>query len=1237
MSRRARGAVLLAGLLLAVTLAPHTVAETAHFHPSLGEALERLDRARGPEVYAAIRGLWRTWDRADPAHVEEALQTAAEDRRLDAPARVYARLHVAYARSRRGDFAAARAEIRKLGYVDRWLVVGPFDNEGKRGLDAELGPEAELGQPIVPGRAFNGKERPVRWRVVPAAFPYGWLDAAALVRPDRKICILSRTFVRDAKSSRTARPLTVWVGAEGAFELFWNGQQVLRDPAYRGHDFDRSAASVTLEPGTNDLMVKVCADEASPVVSVRLGDASGAPAENLELAADVTASEEAAKLVGELRKRKDAKKPARRGPEGPVQAFARRTSAKNPSPADLYDHARYLVLTGGDDPTEHQARDLARRAAEREPTIERLLLAGDMAEDRNQRAEWVARAEALAKKSGKPHVDVLLAQADLARGSPNWRDAVPFYDRVLALDPDHVDGIRGRVELYNEAGLRRTALATLERAVIRNPHSVNLLNMYASQLRALGRATEAAEVESRYSALRFDDRSYLTSMLDLAVARRNRTAAERWIERLLAADPDSQWALGTAARAYRSLGQPERAIASYQRALELAPEDVGTLRTLADLQGELGRRNEQLALLQRILTIRPQDRDVREYVEHIEKPKARPDEAYAWASKRFLDKRNVPAAGQTQRTLRDLTVTTVYKNGLSSKFRQVVYQPLTDSAAALSRQYAFQYQADRELVQLRGARVYRKSGKIDEAIEYGESAADDPSISMYTSARNFYVQLPRLEPGDVVELKYRIDDITPRNEFADYFGEVVYMGSTEPVQGAEYVLVTPRSRTFYVDANVPGVTREVKERGEQRIYRFFAQSLSPIAPEPHMPPWPEVLPFIHVSTYKSWKELGKWYWGLAKDQFDLDDQTRKLAREIAAGKTSDLDKVKAVYGWVIKNTRYVALEFGIYGYKPRRCVQTVARGWGDCKDKATVIVTLLEELGIPSTIVILRTQMRGAFKSKIPSLAPFDHAIVYVPSLDLYLDGTAEYTGSTELPKMDLEALGLLVNQGDSKLVSLPGPDPAKNVTERVVRATVGADGGAKLELAYTTRGTNAADWRRRYHAEATRRDRINSDLGREFPGFEIAAGAAGISTGDLEDVEQPVTISVRGRAPTFARKEGGELSMPVTTDVRLTPTYASLSRRTQDIRLLGFSSVDDTFVVQLPPGVKVVSAPLPARGETRFGSYRVEVEQQPGQVTVKSRLEVKATRIRPADYDAWKKFCAEADRALSPRLVVKP
>ncbi len=1216
-------------------------AEPSLFHPDLVEATTRLRTARGPEVYTALRAVWDTWDRADPATVEEALELAARDPRLDPPARAYAGLLVSYARLRRGDVASATARIRSLGYVDHWLVLGPFDNDGKVGLEKEYAPEGDFGAPLVPGRAYSGKERPVRWRAVPDAFPWGYVDAGSLVRPDRKICVYATSFV-SAKGTHgepvSGRDASLWIGAGGSFKVFWNGSEVLEDTADRHYDADRFAARVRLSGVVNNLTVKACGDDAAPLFSVRLADAAGRPDPSLVTSNAIAESTGAAETVQKARAEKRPKAAPAGGLEGPVQAFERLSEAKHARPSDLEAYARYLVMTGGDDPTVHRARNLAQRAANEEPTIDRLLLSASLAEDRNQRARWVERAEARAGKRSL-NVDVLLAKAALARESLDSREAFPLYGEVLRLDPDNVAAIRGRVELYDEAGLKRTALSLLERAVERNPRSVLLLNMYASELRTLGRATEAEEVESRYASVRFDDRTLLTRNIDLAVARRNREAAERWIDRLLSVEPDGQWTFATAARAYRGLGEPERAVAAYGRALELAPEDVGTLRALSDLEGELGRKGEQTALLARLLTVQPQDKDARRYLEYLEPSGSRLDESYAWDSDRFLPLRQAPAAGQNRRTLLDLTVTTVFENGLSSKFRQVVFQPLSDAAAALARQYAFQYQADGERVQLRGARVFRGDGTVDEAIESGEGAADDPEIAMYTSARTFYVQFPRLEPGDVVELRYRIDSASAQNEFSDYFGEVTYLQSSEPVSHAEYVLMTPKSRKLHFDAErIPNLKETTEDRGDERVYRFSADAVPAVSPEPAMPPWPSVLGYVHVTTFDGWKDVGRWYWGLVHEQFDLDDETKKLARKIAEGKETPIDKVKAVYDWVVTNTRYVALEFGIYGYKPHRCVQTVSRGWGDCKDKATVLATLLSELGIDSTIVIVRSGLRGDFESKVASLAPFDHAIVYVPSLDLYLDGTAEFTGSSELPAMDAGALALRVNKGDAELVRLPVPNPEANVRHREVTATLRRDGTAQLDLSYETRGTSAASWRRRFHAEGTRRDRLTEDLGAEFPGFELAPGAQAVtSVSGLDEIELPVALKVHGTASGFAREEGPNLSVAVTPNFRLTPNYASLSTRRQAVKIPPLGTLDDTMIVKLPPGHHVVSAPPAAHGDGPFGSYSVTVEEQAGKVIVKSRLMVKVLTVPPDRYDAWKRFCADADAALTPRLVIGP
>jgi cellulose synthase operon protein C len=1219
---------------------------------------------QGTEPYAALREIWRLWDQENPALVEEAITEVAVSTQVKPPIRAYAGLLKAYARRRRGDLAGAEKRVTELGFVREWLVVGPFDNEAKGSLYTPFGPEQDLSAPIVPGQSYEGKERRVFWRK-PAqqVFRYGWADFGVFVRPAQKVCVYGTSLVRvrpQGKRPAGQRQASLWMGSSGSFRAFWNSQEVLVDQAYRALDADRWAAKITIKPGWNRLTVKNCSGDDGAILQARIAKLNGEPDPDIETSVELErfkAAQSNAVVPSKASKtvRKDkgirivdkgdpyAKGALNRGsdtgraPEpfaGALAGLRAVQDAKKPSARELEAYARYLSLTGGDDANQHTARDLAFRAAKSAPTVDRLLLAGRLAEDRNSQKVWVKQARALVKP-GEDDSAVLLAEALLARRGPNFRDATPYFNKLLAQNPQHIAGLLGRVELYNEAGLKYTSLATLKDAAIHHPHVLAILRTYSEQLRALGRSTEAQEVERQYAHLRFDDVGFLHQKIRLSVARRDKESASRWLERLLEVDPDSSVSLAIAANSYRSLGDPTRALAYHQKRLELAPEDVEAMRDLADFYGEQGKRSEQLKLLRQILVLRPQAKDVREYVESILPPKKRSDEAFAWGIERVKELAKVPAPkGILKRTLRNLQVTTVYANGLSSRFHQVVFQPLTNEEAASSRQYGFGYQGDREIVDVRSAKVYHKNGKVDEAIEMATGPADDPSIAMYTSARTFFIQLPRIEPGDIVDLQYRVEDIAPRNEFGSSFSETTYLQAMDPISSGEYVLITPKSKKIQIHGpQMPQFKSEKKIQGENQVFRLFGTNVPAISPEPRMPPLPEVVANVSVSTFKDWNEVGSWYWGLAKDQFDADDEVRKKVKEITKGLKTNEEKIRAVYGYVVQRTRYVALEFGIEGFKPRRCALTLGRGWGDCKDKATVIVTMLRELGIPATIVLVRTNMRGDASTTPASYTFFDHAIAYVPELKLFLDGTAEYTGMNELPPFDRGAWGLLVNEGKPKLVQMPDPKATDTVRERQIDVTILDKGPASVKLDVKTTGAIAAAWRQRYHAKATQRSRITNDFSGSFGGFTLGQGKQSVKINDLENIEQPVQINLQGKASRIAKGPSGTITITPTPVGSLVSSYASLSQRKFDIKLPYAFAYQDNWTVHLPKSMHIEHMPASTLLKSQFGMVSLKIEKKANEFTIKVAVHIEKTRIKAADYKKFQDFCKKADHILGDAI----
>jgi tetratricopeptide (TPR) repeat protein len=1181
----------------------------------------------------ALRTLWAAWDEADPNAIEEALAEVSSDAEEPPAVRVYAALLEAYARRRRGDLGGARSRIAQLGFVDKWLFVGPFDNDGKTGLATSYGPEAS--GLISSSQEYEGKDhRRTLWRPLPALSPYGWVDFGSFLRPAENVCVYATTFVRDPHvTGQNSRTASIWIGATGAFQLSWNGTQVLADDRYRDLDSDRFAEAVVVRSGWNRLTVKLCGDDRPPMLSLRLATADGAVDNAFQIDADLAHAvpEGGNAAIGQTAR------PARlQGPEGPMQAFER--LSKNGDASVLEDFARYLETSGADDPTEHRGRELARMAADKAPTVGRLLLAASMAENRNQRAAWIDRAETVVRlRAGSVKRDeelqVLLARADYLRGGIDPRSALPYYEHALAVDPESVSALLGKVSLYQEAGLRDTALAILQRALALAPRCVALLRATTAALRDDGRETEADEMAERYAAVRFDDPSFVRAHVDLAVARFDHRAAEHWMNRLLELAPDNSGALQTVADAWLRLGDRARAIAAFRTALEDSPEDTDVMRQLATVYGVAGDRDERFRLLKRVLELAPQAKDVRDEIVHVGPPAPRADVTYVRSAEEFLPLREKPLDGQGRRSLVDLQVTTVLTNGLATRLHQLVFQPLTESAAEAAREYDFTYEADTDVVQLFAARVYRKDGRVDEAIDSGPGAmADDPALAIYTSERNYYVRFPRLEPGDVVEIQYRVEDVAARNAFSDYFGEVVYMQSPEPIARSEYVLITPRSRDFYFnDPRVPGIERTVEYRGDQRIFQFVAHDVPAVKEESLQPAWTEVLGHVNVSTYRTWGEMGRWYWGLVKDQFVADDELRRRAASLTHGLPDVRAKVRAIYDYVVQGTRYVALEFGIHGYKPYRSAQIFARGFGDCKDKATLLVTMLEAVGIEATPVIVRTRNKGDIEAAPASLAPFDHMIAYVPALDLYLDGTAEYSGSTELPAMDRGALALQVNRGDAKLVHLPDAVAETSVSLHTVEATVSRDGSAQIDWRADVTGVEAPQWRARFHAKATRHERIGELISTLLPGTSVVS----FDAGNLDDVEVPVALHATGKSPAFARTQGDLLAIPVEPTEHMIRDYAPESDRALDVRLYARWMERDDWTIHVPNGSKIVSLPSSKMGTSPFGTYAIEVGESETTVHVTTTVSLRTTRVPASDYPAFRAWCEEVDRALGQRAMV--
>jgi hypothetical protein len=344
--------------------------------------------------------------------------------------------------------------------------------------------------------------------------------------------------------------------------------------------------------------------------------------------------------------------------------------------------------------------------------------------------------------------------------------------------------------------------------------------------------------------------------------------------------------------------------------------------------------------------------------------------------------------------------------------------------------------------------------------------------------------------------------------------------------------------------------------------------------------------------------------------------------------------VSAIHNFVVKHTRYVALEFGIHGYKPYRTTQIFARKFGDCKDKASLLVVMLREIGVKAHLALVRTRRAGDIADTPASLAVFDHAIVWVPKYTLFLDGTAEFSGTGELPGPDQGAPALLILEGDGRFIRTPIAPASDNAVRRQLAVKLESGGSGRVEERISVSGQAAADWRQHYQSPGQRRERYEKAANAAFPGARVLE----LEVPRLEDLEQPVRVRGVVTAPALMRHEGdGRVLRVGARESELARAFARLSTRQYDL-VLGYpwEQIED-IRYELPPGWSVRQLPRSRELATPFGFFRLAITREHGVVRVTAHLRIAQHRFARADYPALRRFLVDVDAALNQGIVLAP
>ena len=340
--------------------------------------------------------------------------------------------------------------------------------------------------------------------------------------------------------------------------------------------------------------------------------------------------------------------------------------------------------------------------------------------------------------------------------------------------------------------------------------------------------------------------------------------------------------------------------------------------------------------------------------------------------------------------------------------------------------------------------------------------------------------------------------------------------------------------------------------------------------------------------------------------------------------------MRAVYGFVVTQVRYVGLEFGIHGYKPYRVDQVLQRRFGDCKDKASLMHALLAALGVDSRLVLLRMHRLGNIPEAPASLAPFNHAILYVPALDRWLDGTAAYTGSARAPGRGSRRHG----PGDR------AGRPAALRPRRRRRAR------RRTWSSRSTRSPSRPSGEAAIDGRSHDRGRAGLPLPPILRGRLRPAGAAGaglrprLGGGARRGGRDEPAREARGAGPAPLPAHRRRPSRSAEGDaLRFTPFGAQRGYTERWGRARGAAPPArrrrPRTRTASPTGSRCRAAgrptrsPRPRRSTGRHAAFALRYRAEPGAVVVEGQFTLKARRVPVADYAAFREFTAAADAAF--------
>jgi hypothetical protein len=378
-----------------------------------------------------------------------------------------------------------------------------------------------------------------------------------------------------------------------------------------------------------------------------------------------------------------------------------------------------------------------------------------------------------------------------------------------------------------------------------------------------------------------------------------------------------------------------------------------------------------------------------------------------------------------------------------------------------------------------------------------------------------------------------------------------------------------------------------------------------------------------------WRAIGQWTTNLEANRPDPSPEITAKTQELIAGAPDFYAKLSRITEYVQKNIRYFIVERGIGGLQAHPAADIFRNRYGDCKDKTTLLISMLQVAGIHAVYMPVDSR-RDVVDPDAPSLfgnhmitaieIPADvqdarlKAIVKANDGKRYLifDPTDQRTPVGNLPSHEQGSYGTLAAGADSQIIALPVLDPDANTNERKGSFTLATDGTLTGSVDVFETGTTGAGLRQmlKMTDEKERREAVEKSVAMSLPGVTLES----YSFIEPDALDKPIELHYKVTARQYSH-QAGPLLLVRTRVIGSDAEAFDDKPRIYPIELGATGRWRDSFDIAIPAGYAVDELPDPVAVDLDFASYHATVSTKGNLLHYEREYVVRQVEIPAARY----------------------